>query len=102
MRHFTKLLTGLSFVLIGAFMMAATAVAQDAKVLKKIGSGPASYTVAGGTPQDISTAGASIPVNATITTGAGAELYVEAIPGAIATIKENSVVIVKDLTSPQA
>src|SRR5882672_5508168 len=101
MRHFTKLLSGLGFVLLGALLLAASAVAQEAKILKKVGAGTFTITRADGS-QITAVEGAMVPLNATIATGPNVELYVEAVTGAITTIKADSSALVDTITANSA
>lgn len=82
------------------FSAAATiAGAADARIVKKVGAGSAFFTVEGGTPQAITGSGnETVPEHAQITTGAGVEVYVETFAGAVATVRENSVVTLQEIS----
>lgn len=75
------------------------ALASDARVVKKLGNGDAYYSVAGGAQIKIDAANAqTIPEHATITTGPDAEVYIETFSGAVATIRQNSTVVIDELS----
>ncbi len=95
MRYLTKLLPSLGLLLIATCLLAARATAQEAKVLKLIGTG-ATVTLPGGAPVAL-TEGMSVAKGATINSGA-AEVYLEPVTGAIAVIKKNSQVLVEELS----
>lgn len=102
MRSLTKLFSFLSIGLFACALMAASASAQTAKVVKIVGSAAAaSVTPEGGTATTV-TLGMTIGKGATITTGNGVELYVEAFDGAVASIKANSRVTVDSLGAQEA
>ena len=89
MRHFKQLLSSISAGLLAVSLFAASAAARDAKIVKLVGSGAATVTLPNGS-QVAATEGMSVPENSTIETKAGVELYVEATPGVVATMKANS------------
>lgn len=86
--------------LVVAFSVASTlAWGADARIVKKVGNGSASFSVEGGAAQPIAGTGSEIvPEHAQITTGPDVEVYVETFPGAIATVRQNSVVTLQELT----
>src|SRR4051812_19841336 len=88
------------FVSILAALFAGAGMAQDAKIVKIIGSGP--VTLLRGGSAVAAAEGSAITLNDDLTTGAGVEVYVQAYPGAIATIKENSHVLIAELAAQQA
>lgn len=93
MKSFTSWLVALA-IIVG---IGASAKADEAKVIKLTGS--AQMTLPGAsvaTPLELNS---KIPEGATVTTAAGAELSVEAMPGVIATIKASSTVVVEKLSS---
>jgi len=100
MRHLTKLLAVLGFVLVGTMLMAASASAQEAKVLKKLGAGNATITVNGAT--NSVGEGTKIPVGAVIKTDGNSELYIETLDGAVSTVKKNTTIALEILNANQA
>ena len=82
------------------FSAAATlAGAADAHIVKKVGDGSAFFTVEGEAPQPITgAANQTVPEHAQITTGPGVEVYVETFAGAIATVRQNSVVTLQEIS----
>ena len=79
---------------LGIFSFAA---ADEAKVIKLTGA--AEMMLPGATVATPLALNTPIPEGATVTTAAGAELSVEAMPGVIATIKAASTVVVEKLSS---
>lgn len=73
------------------------AAADEAKVIKLTGT--AEMMLPGATAATPLALNSLIPEGATVTTAAGAELSVEAMPGVIATIKAASTVVVEKLSS---
>lgn len=73
------------------------AAADEAKVIKLTGT--AEMMLPGATAATPLALNSQIPEGATVTTAAGAELSVEAMPGVIATIKAASTVVVEKLSS---
>ena len=90
----------ITFLAAGFSLLAAQAFAQDAKIVKIVGGTNATITRSGAAMP--ATEGMAISLSDEIATGAGTELYVQAYPGAIATIKPNSKVIVEKLAASQA
>ncbi len=90
-----KLLSSLfkSFLLLAG--LAGAAFAHEAKVIKLTGS--AQVMLPGATTATPLAINAMIPEGATITTAAGAELSIEAVPGVVATIQAGSTVVVEKL-----
>ena len=99
MSRFTARVWG--FLFFTGALLAGNLAAQEAKILKIVGSGTATVTLPNGT-KIAAKEGASIPVSAQIETDGAAELYIEAMPGAIATIKKNSRVTVETLAAGSA
>lgn len=80
-----------------ALGIVSAALADEAKVIKLVGSAEMKLPgAAAATPLALNS---MIPEGATVITGAGAELSVEAMPGVIATIKAASTVVVEELSS---
>jgi len=96
MRTLNVLSSCLRLILIGVVLAAVTVSAQEAKILKIVGNA-AAVSVSGATGPVL--AGMSLPVNARLTTGAGVEVYIEAVTGVVATIKANSEISVASLGS---
>lgn len=94
MRNVHPLLSALSLAFAAVFLAAANAHAQDAKIVKLVGSGSATVLV-GGQARDAQE-GMAVPVDAEIKTTAK-EVYLEVIPGVVASIKPNSTVRVETL-----
>jgi hypothetical protein len=92
------LLSSLRVVLLGAALLAASAFAQQVKILKIVGNTSA-VTVTGAT--GAVGPGMILPVSARIATGAGVEVYVEAVTGVVAVIKPNADVTVASLGSEE-
>jgi hypothetical protein len=77
--------------------LVSAAAADEAKVIKLTGT--AEMMLPGATAATPLALNSQIPEGATVTTAAGAELSVEAMPGVIATIKAASTVVVEKLSS---
>lgn len=74
--------------------------ASDAKVVKKSGQGEASFTPPGASKIIIKSAGGEvIPEHSLIETGPGAELMIETFAGAVATVRQNSSLVIDELSS---
>ena len=102
--NFMKLLTSLvSFSARWVFalsVLGAAAFASDAKVVKKSGQGEASFTPPGAAKIVIQSAGGEIiPEHSLIETGPGAELMIETFAGAVATVRQNSSLVIDELSS---
>ena len=96
-----KLFQQLSVLGLASFcftMLAASAVAQQAKIVKMVGTGGATIVVNGVTAPAADQM--LVPENADINTG-NVEVYLEVVSGVVATVKPNSVVHVGALTGPQ-
>src|ERR1019366_7110780 len=94
MRNLTsKLLSTFALAVLSVAVSAAVARAQDAKIVKIVGTGAAMVTHQG-SPAIAATEGMTIALNDDITTAAGVEVYVQAYAGAVATIKQNSHVVI--------
>ena len=80
-----------------ALGIGSAALADEAKVIKLVGT--AEMTLPGAATATQLGLNSMIPEGATVTTAAGAELSIEAMPGVIATIKADSTVVVEKLSS---
>jgi hypothetical protein len=101
MRNIIRSLSLLSFAFFGALILAASAAAQNARIVKLVpANGPATVTING--QSTAATEQMSIPPQAEISTGA-VDVYLEVVPGVVATIKQNSKVAVSSIsaTEPQ-
>jgi hypothetical protein len=85
-------------VLLGFALLTASALAQEVKILKIVGNTSA-ITVTGAT--GAVGPGMTLPVSARITTGAGVEVYLEAVTGVVAVIKSNADITVASLGSAE-
>lgn len=100
MRFFTNQFAFFIRSILGLTVCAVAAFATDAKVLRKNGPGDASFTPAGGVKTAIKSAGGeNIPEQSLIETGPGAELMIETFAGAVATIRQNSRVVIDELSA---
>lgn len=79
--------------------LATSVYAHDAKVVKL--TGDVQVQLPGESEAKPLTADMAIPQGSTIITGPGAEVYVEALPGVVATIKANTTVSVEKLAIEQ-
>jgi hypothetical protein len=79
--------------------LAASVYAHDAKVVKL--TGDVQVQLPGESEAKPLTADMAIPQGSTIVTGPGAEVYVEALPGDVATIKANTTVSIEKLAHEQ-
>ncbi len=102
MRHLKQLLSILAVTLFASSLLAVSAQAQTAKVIKITGNAAAATVTAPGGAPGVLSAGMTIPQGSTITTGAGVEVNLEAFDGASASIKANSVVSVDTLGASEA
>ncbi len=75
---------------------AADEQATEAKVIKVTGA--ATVLLPGQAEAVALTAGMNIPVGATLTTGAGAQVELQALAGGFTTISQNSTVIMEELS----
>ena len=102
MSHLKQLLSFLRVSLFIGSLLAVSASAQTAKITKIVGdAAAATVTSPGGSPVAV-TQGMAVAQNATITTGKGVEVYLEAFDGATASIKANSVVSIDKLGASEA
>src|SRR3954471_6065930 len=100
MSRFRKNLSLFCGCVFAVWASSGVALASDAKALKKIGSGEASYTsAAGATTKIAGTGNEAIPERSVIKTGTGAEVFIEAFPGAVITVRQNSEVMIEKLSS---
>ena len=93
-----------SFLVAGFFALTAfagAAFASDAKVVKIVGSGSAYFTPPGGSKTKIvaSPAGQVIPEKSVVETGPGIEVLIETVSGAVATLRQNSQVVLDELVA---
>ena len=92
MSYFQRLL---ALAALGTSVFASSAVAQDAKIVKIVGQGIATVVHQGASSR--ATENMALSQNDDITTQAGVEVYIQAYPGAIATVKPNTHVVVANL-----
>lgn len=93
-----KFLRYVSFAFV-SLALATAAWASDAKVIKKVGSGEASYTPNGAAKVKIDGAGVIIPEKSLVETGPGVELFVETFSGAVVTVRQNSRLLIEELNA---
>jgi hypothetical protein len=99
MRTIIRSLSLLSFAFFGALYLAANAAAQNATIVKLVpANGPATVIING--QSTAATEKMSVPPQAEINTGA-VDVYLEVVPGVVATIKPNSKVVVSTLSATQ-
>jgi hypothetical protein len=98
MSHFS--LSSFCAALALAVAWSSAAVASDAKAVKKVGAGNATFTSATGATVRFETAGGQlIPERSVLKTGPGVEVFIEAFPGAVFTVRQNSEVLIEQLSS---
>ena len=100
MRYVTYSLKFIASGLLAGFLIAASALADDAQIMKIVGQGVVTVKQAGGTVATY-TAKSGTPItvaeHATVTTDSGAEVYIQVFPGIVATVDRNTEVVIDTL-----
>ncbi len=98
MTFFPRFLSLLAKCALVSLVFAGTAWASDAKVVKIVGSGAAYYTPQGQAKAKI-VGSDLIPEKSVIETGANVEVYIETFSGAVATVRQNSRLVIDELSA---
>ena len=99
MRRFSNILSSFAGYAVALAFFAGAVFASDAKVIKKVGSGEATFTPPGAAAAVKISGGETIPEKSVIETGQNVELFIETFTGAVATVRQNSKLEIQELNA---